>query len=161
MPLVPGTEGAVADLKEAMAVAKTISFPILIKAAAGGGGKGMRIRGAGERAEGRAGACHQRSGEHALATAASLSRSSWKGPRHIGGAVLADMQGIRCTSSSVSAASTPPPEGDRGKRPAPCSPGAAEEDGRSRGQRGQSVNYVGAGTVEFLLDANGDFCCEK
>ena len=43
VPLVPGTEGAVSDPKEALAVAKTIKFPILIKAAAGGGGKGMRV----------------------------------------------------------------------------------------------------------------------
>ena len=43
VPLVPGTEGAVSGLDEAIKVAKTITFPILIKAAAGGGGKGMRI----------------------------------------------------------------------------------------------------------------------
>ena len=43
VPLVPGTEGAVSGLEEAIKVAKSITFPILIKAAAGGGGKGMRI----------------------------------------------------------------------------------------------------------------------
>ncbi|HQW87357.1 MAG TPA: biotin carboxylase N-terminal domain-containing protein, partial [Flavobacteriales bacterium] len=43
VPLVPGTEGAVSGLEEAMKVARTITFPILIKAAAGGGGKGMRV----------------------------------------------------------------------------------------------------------------------
>src|SRR5690606_36377487 len=43
VPLVPGTEGAVSSVDEAMKVARTIKFPILIKAAAGGGGKGMRV----------------------------------------------------------------------------------------------------------------------
>jgi len=43
VPLVPGTEGAVSDLNEAKSVAKEIGFPLLIKASAGGGGKGMRI----------------------------------------------------------------------------------------------------------------------
>ena len=43
VPMVPGTEGAIDDIKEAKRVAKEIGFPILIKASAGGGGKGMRI----------------------------------------------------------------------------------------------------------------------
>lgn len=43
VPMVPGTEGAINDIKEAKKVAKEIGFPILIKASAGGGGKGMRI----------------------------------------------------------------------------------------------------------------------
>lgn len=43
VPLVPGTEGAVSDINEAKKVAKEIGFPLLIKASAGGGGKGMRI----------------------------------------------------------------------------------------------------------------------
>ena len=43
IPMVPGTEGAISDVKEAIAIAKKIGFPILIKASAGGGGKGMRM----------------------------------------------------------------------------------------------------------------------
>src|SRR5690606_31776439 len=43
IPMVPGTEGAIAELHEARLVAEQIGFPVLIKAAAGGGGKGMRI----------------------------------------------------------------------------------------------------------------------
>ena len=43
IPLVPGTEGAIDDPKEAIEICRSIGFPVLIKASAGGGGKGMRI----------------------------------------------------------------------------------------------------------------------
>src|ERR1700722_429073 len=43
IPMVPGSEGAITDVNEAKALAVTVGFPILIKAAAGGGGKGMRV----------------------------------------------------------------------------------------------------------------------
>jgi propionyl-CoA carboxylase alpha chain len=43
IPLVPGTDGAISDLKEAKSISAKIGFPVLVKASAGGGGKGMRI----------------------------------------------------------------------------------------------------------------------
>ncbi|MGZ8370130.1 MAG: biotin carboxylase N-terminal domain-containing protein, partial [Caulobacteraceae bacterium] len=43
IPVVPGSEGAISDLDEAMAAAEDIGFPVLIKAAAGGGGRGMKV----------------------------------------------------------------------------------------------------------------------
>ncbi|MCB0787357.1 MAG: ATP-grasp domain-containing protein, partial [Flavobacteriales bacterium] len=86
------TEGAVSDPKEALAVAKTIKFPILIKAAAGGGGKGMRI------VEDEAGL------QEGLDRAISEAKNAFgdgsvfiekyvEGPRHIEVQVLADTHG--------------------------------------------------------------------
>jgi propionyl-CoA carboxylase alpha chain len=43
VPMIPGSEGAITDLEEAIKVAKEVGFPLLIKASAGGGGKGMRL----------------------------------------------------------------------------------------------------------------------
>jgi pyruvate carboxylase len=43
LPLIPGSEGSIADVEEAVSVAQEIGFPIMLKAAFGGGGKGMRI----------------------------------------------------------------------------------------------------------------------
>ncbi len=52
VPLVPGSDGAVSDMAEAEAVAARIGFPVLIKAAAGGGGRGMKVAHSAERAGG-------------------------------------------------------------------------------------------------------------
>ena len=92
IPLVPGSEGAVADLEEAKAIALEIGFPLLIKASAGGGGKGMRIV---ENAE---------SIDEQLNLAMNEARSAFgdasvfieryvKSPRHIEIQVLADKHG--------------------------------------------------------------------
>jgi acetyl-CoA carboxylase biotin carboxylase subunit len=92
VPLVPGSAGAVADLTEAAAVAQTIGYPVLIKAAAGGGGRGMKVaHNAGElneawrvaRAEARAAF-----GNDAVYLEKYLDR-----PRHIELQVLADAHG--------------------------------------------------------------------
>ena len=92
VPLVPGSEGAVTDLTEAAAVAERIGYPVLIKAAAGGGGRGMKVaHGPGElheawrvaRAEARAAF-----GNDAVYIEKYLDR-----PRHIELQVLADSQG--------------------------------------------------------------------
>ena len=92
VPLVPGSEGAVADLAEAAAVAGRIGYPVLIKAAAGGGGRGMKVAHAASelseawrvaRAEARAAF-----GNDAVYIEKYLDR-----PRHIELQVLADSQG--------------------------------------------------------------------
>ena len=92
VPLVPGSEGAVTDLTEAAAVADRIGFPVLIKAAAGGGGRGMKVAHAADelteawrvaRAEARAAF-----GNDAVYMEKYLDR-----PRHIELQVLADSQG--------------------------------------------------------------------
>jgi len=92
VPLVPGSEGAVADLEEAARVAKALGYPVLIKAAAGGGGRGMKVAANAEeldmawrvaRAEARAAF-----GNDAVYIEKYLDR-----PRHIEVQVLADAHG--------------------------------------------------------------------
>ena len=92
VPLVPGSEGAVADLVAARAVAEAIGYPVLIKAAAGGGGRGMKVaRDAGEieeswrvaRAEARA----------AFGNDAMYIEKYLDSPRHIELQVMADAHG--------------------------------------------------------------------
>ncbi len=93
MPVVPGSDGPVADPKEAARVAAHIGYPVLLKAAAGGGGKGMRIV---RRREG----IRQRAGPHAWARRASAFGDASvfvekyiEHPKHIEVQVLADDHG--------------------------------------------------------------------
>lgn len=157
VPLVPGTEGAVSDLDEAMRVARTITFPILIKAAAGGGGKGMRI------VESEAGL------KEGLERAISEAQNAFgdgsvfiekfvTGPRHIEVQVLADMHG-----NTVHVFERECSIQRRHQKVIEEAPSAVlttelrARMGQAAVNVAKSVDYVGAGTVEFLLDASGEF----
>ncbi|MGY3053860.1 acetyl-CoA carboxylase biotin carboxylase subunit [Pedobacter sp. UYEF25] len=157
IPLVPGTEEAITDIAEAKKRANEVGFPILIKAAAGGGGKGMRIV---ERAE---------DFEEQMNLAASEATSAFgdgsvfieryvTSPRHIEIQVLGDNYGNivhlferecsiqrrhqKVVEEAPSTVLTPEIRAEMGK----CAVDVAK-----------AVNYVGAGTVEFILDDNLNF----
>ncbi len=157
VPLVPGTEGAVADLKEAMAVAKTISFPILIKAAAGGGGKGMRIvEKESELKEGLERAISE--AENAFGDGSVFIEKFVEGPRHIEVQVLADMHGNTVHIFERECSIQRRHQKVIEEAPsAVLTPALRKKMGEAAVNVAKSVDYVGAGTVEFLLDANGDF----
>ena len=157
VPLVPGTEGAVSDLKEAMQVAKTISFPILIKAAAGGGGKGMRIvEKESELKEGLERAISE--AENAFGDGSVFIEKFVKGPRHIEVQVLADMHGNTLYIFERECSIQRRHQKVIEEAPsAVLTPAMRKRMGEAAVDVARSVNYVGAGTVEFLLDANGDF----
>jgi acetyl/propionyl-CoA carboxylase alpha subunit len=154
---VPGTEGAVADLEEAMAVAKTITFPILIKAAAGGGGKGMRIvEQESELKEGLERAISE--AQNAFGDGSVFIEKYVAGPRHIEVQVMADTHGNTVLPLRTRVQHpAPPPEGGGGGPQRRAHPGTAQRMGEAAVNVARSVDYVGAGTVEFLLDSNGDF----
>ena len=157
VPLVPGSDGAVNELEEARRVANEIGFPLLIKASAGGGGKGMRIV---DRAE---------DIDEQLQLAMNEAQSAFgdpsvfieryvKSPRHIEIQVLADNHGNvvhlferecsvqrrhqKVIEEAPSSVLTPALRDDMGK----CAVNLAK-----------ACNYRGAGTVEFLLDDEHNF----
>ncbi len=157
VPLVPGTEGAVSGLDEAMRVAQAITFPILIKAAAGGGGKGMRIvehesqlREGLERAMSEA--------ENAFGDGSVFIEKFVTGPRHIEVQVLADKHGN--TLYVFERECSIQRRYQKVVEEAPSAVLTAQQRmnmGQAAVKVAKSVNYVGAGTVEFLLDASGEF----
>jgi acetyl-CoA carboxylase biotin carboxylase subunit len=157
VPMIPGTEGSVTDVTEAKRLAQEIGLPVLIKASAGGGGKGMRIV---ERIE---------DFEEQMKRAVSEATSAFgdgsvfvekyaTSPRHIEIQILADTQGNivylferecsiqrrhqKVVEEAPSAILTPE------KRKAM---------GEAAVNVARSCNYRGAGTVEFIYDKNGDF----
>ena len=157
VPMVPGVDHAITDVEEAKRTAQEIGFPILIKAAAGGGGKGMRIV---ERAEEFTEQMDRAVSEavSAFGDGAVFIEKYVSKPRHIEIQVLADTHGNivhlferdcsvqrrhqKVVEEAPSAVLTP----DLRERMGAAAVGVA-----------RSCDYVGAGTVEFLLDADHHF----
>ncbi len=157
IPMVPGTDKAIQDIEEAKSIAASIGFPILIKASAGGGGKGMRV----VREEGEL----QEQLERAVSEATSafgdgsvFIEKFVENPRHIEIQILADKHGntLHLFERECSVQR-------RHQKVIEEAPSALLTD-EVRAKMGQaavdvakSVDYVGAGTVEFLADDDLNF----
>lgn len=157
IPMVPGTEEAITDIEEAKVRAVEVGFPILIKAAAGGGGKGMRIV---ERVEEFEEQMHLAVSEatSAFGDGAVFIERYVTSPRHIEIQVLGDTHGniVHLFERECSIQR-------RHQKVVEEAPSSVLTDeirnkmGKCAVDVARSVNYVGAGTVEFILDENLDF----
>ena len=152
IPMVPGTEEAITDVAEAKARAVEVGFPILIKAAAGGGGKGMRI------VESVADFEEQMQLAVSEATSAFGDGSVFieryvSSPRHIEIQVLGDTHGnivhLFERDCSVQRRHQKVIEEAPSKV---LTPQIREQMGKCAVDVARSVNYTGAGTVEFIMD---------
>ncbi|TXG39284.1 acetyl-CoA carboxylase biotin carboxylase subunit [Seonamhaeicola maritimus] len=157
IPMVPGIDHAITDPKEAIEVAKMIGFPILIKAAAGGGGKGMRI------------VENEKDIESQMKRAISEAKSAFgdgsvfiekyvTSPRHIEIQIMADMHGnyLHFFERECSIQR----RHQKVIEEAPSSiltPQLRDKMGQAAINVARSCNYIGAGTVEFLMDADHNF----
>ncbi|MBX2978884.1 MAG: acetyl-CoA carboxylase biotin carboxylase subunit [Flavobacteriales bacterium] len=157
VPLVPGTEGAVSGLEEAMAVAKTITFPILIKAAAGGGGKGMRIvEQESDLKEGLERAISE--AQNAFGDGSVFIEKYVAGPRHIEVQIMADTHGNTCYLFERECSIQRRHQKVVEEAPsAVLTPELRKRMGEAAVAVARSVDYTGAGTVEFLLDEQMNF----
>jgi acetyl-CoA carboxylase, biotin carboxylase subunit len=157
IPMVPGTEGAVNDLAEAIATSREIGFPILIKASAGGGGKGMRVVEREEDVEEQMNLAISEA-KSAFGNGAVFIERYVGSPRHVEIQVLADKHGNivhlferecsvqrrhqKVIEEAPSAVLTPEVRHKMGE----CAKDVA-----------RACDYVGAGTVEFLVDEHLNF----
>ncbi len=157
VPLVPGTEGAISGLEEAIKVAKTITFPILIKAAAGGGGKGMRIvEKESELKEGLERAISE--AQNAFGDGSVFIEKYVAGPRHIEVQIMADQHGNTCYLFERECSIQRRYQKVVEEAPsAVLTPALRKEMGEAAVRVAKSVDYTGAGTVEFLLDEKLNF----
>ncbi|MBP7512995.1 MAG: acetyl-CoA carboxylase biotin carboxylase subunit [Flavobacteriales bacterium] len=157
VPLVPGTEGAVSGLEEAVNVAKTITFPILIKAAAGGGGKGMRIvEKESELKEGLERAISE--AQNAFGDGSVFIEKYVAGPRHIEVQIMADTHGNTLYLFERECSVQRRHQKVVEEAPsAVLTPELRKRMGEAAVAVARSVDYTGAGTVEFLLDEKNNF----
>lgn len=157
IPMVPGIDEAVTDVAKAKKIAKKIGFPILIKASAGGGGKGMRI------VEKEADLEAQMNRAISEATSAFGDGSVFIekyiiSPRHVEIQIMADSHGnvLHFFERECSIQR----RHQKVIEEAPSSvltPKLREAMGQAAINVAKACDYLGAGTVEFLLDANHDF----
>lgn len=157
VPTVPGSEGIIDEPGEAMAVANEIGFPIMIKATAGGGGKGMRI------AEDRESfpkmvAAAQNEAKAAFGNAGVYLERCIIKPRHVEIQVFGDHHGrvIHLGERECSIQRRHQKLIEEAPSPA-LTPALRAEMGEAAVKAGKAIDYVGAGTVEFLLDQSGEF----
>ncbi|WP_024694684.1 acetyl/propionyl/methylcrotonyl-CoA carboxylase subunit alpha [Pseudomonas syringae] len=157
VPLVPGYHGAAQDIETFSAAAQRIGYPVLLKATAGGGGKGMKVvEQPGELAEALASA--QREALSSFGDSRMLVEKYVLQPRHVEIQVFADQHGhclyLNERDCSIQRRHQKVVE----EAPAPgLSPERRRAMGEAAVKAAQAIGYVGAGTVEFLLDARGEF----
>lgn len=156
IPVVPGSDGGVTDDNEAARVANEIGFPVLIKAAAGGGGKGMRVARSAEELS------------SALSTARSEAKANFGSdavyiekylgkPRHIEIQVLGDGKGNAIHLGERDCSLQRRHQKVLEESPSPALNVAARDKiGEIVAKAMREIQYLGVGTVEFLYE-NGEF----
>ena len=157
VPLVPGYHGEAQDLETFRNAAERIGYPVLLKATAGGGGKGMKVvEDVSQLSEALASA--QREAQSSFGDSRMLVEKYLLKPRHVEIQVFADQHGnclyLNERDCSIQRRHQKVVE----EAPAPgLSPELRKAMGQAAVRAAQAIGYVGAGTVEFLLDARGEF----
>ncbi|OHB34637.1 MAG: acetyl-CoA carboxylase biotin carboxylase subunit, partial [Phenylobacterium sp. RIFCSPHIGHO2_01_FULL_70_10] len=156
IPVVPGSDGAITSEEEAFAAAEQIGFPVLIKAAAGGGGRGMKV------------ALDRESLAEAVSTARAEARAAFgddavymerylQKPRHIEIQVVADSFGNVCHLGERDCSLQRRHQKVLEEAPSPAIDAAAREKiGKVVVDAIKAIGYLGVGTIEFLYE-NGEF----
>ncbi len=156
LPLVPGSDGAVSDFDEARRIAKEIGYPVIIKAASGGGGRGMKVCEAEEKLE----TLMQQAGSEAKAAFgdATVYIEKYLGnPRHIEFQVFGDGQGNAIHLGERDCSLQRRHQKVLEEAPSPViSPAERDRMGEVCAQAMRDMAYRGAGTIEFLWE-NGEF----
>lgn len=157
VPTVPGSDGLVESESEGLAIARKIGYPVMIKATAGGGGRGMRLVHSESEfvklylaAQGEAGAAFGNSGVYI--------EKFVERPRHIEFQILADNYGNVVHLGERDCSIQRRNQKLLEEAPSPAlDPELREKMGQAAVKAAQFINYSGAGTIEFLLDRSGQF----
>ena len=157
VPVVPGGEGLLANIEQAKSIAKQIGYPVILKATAGGGGKGMRL------------VWEEREMERAYNTAKAEAGASFKNdgiylekfveePRHIEIQIAGDQFGTVCHLSERDCSIQRRHQKLVEESPSPfMTPELRDKMGAAAIKAASAINYESVGTVEFLVDKHRNF----
>jgi len=157
VPVVPGGEGLLTSIEEAKSIAKQIGYPVILKATAGGGGKGMRL------------VWEEREMERAYNTAKAEAGASFKNdgiymekfveePRHIEIQIAGDQFGTVCHLSERDCSIQRRHQKLVEESPSPfMTPELRDKMGAAAIKAASAINYESVGTVEFLVDKHRNF----
>lgn len=157
VPVIPGSDGLIGDVEEAVMLGRDIGYPIIVKATAGGGGKGIRIAENEEDLVKQITAAQQEA-QKAFGNAGVYLEKFLTGMKHVEIQIIADKHGnvVHLGERDCSV------QRRRQKlvEEAPCpvlTPEIREAMGQAAVRAAHAVEYAGAGTLEFLLGPDGSF----
>jgi acetyl-CoA carboxylase biotin carboxylase subunit len=157
VPVVPGTTEPLADAKEAEKVASKFGYPILLKAAAGGGGKGMRVVSGPKELKGALEAA-RREAKSAFGDDAVYLEKFVAQPRHVEIQILADTHGTVLSLGERECSVQRRHQKMIEEAPSVAvTPALRKKMGETAVRAARAAGYVNAGTCEFLLDKSGEF----
>ena len=157
VPTIPGSWGVIDTEQEALAIAREIDYPVIVKATAGGGGRGMRlVREDKEFSRAFQGA--QGEAEAAFGNRGVYIEKFIEQPRHIEFQILADSYGNVVHLGERDCSIQRRHQKLLEEAPSPfLNPQLRTKMGKAAVKAAKYINYVGAGTVEFLVDKQGNF----
>ncbi len=157
VPTIPGSDGLIDTIQEGMKIAKKVGYPVILKATAGGGGRGMRIvKNDGEFAKAWNDA-KQESGA-AFGNDALYLEKFVEEPRHIEIQIVGDKNGRACHLSERDCSIQRRHQKLVEETPSPIVDDALREKMGAAAIKGaEAIAYEGAGTIEFLVDKHGNF----
>jgi acetyl-CoA carboxylase biotin carboxylase subunit len=157
VPVIPGSDGLLKDLEDARKTAKVVKYPIMLKATAGGGGKGMRIVWNEEELE-KAWESARKEAASAFGNDGMYMEKFIEEPRHIEIQIVGDSRGKACHLSERDCSIQRRHQKLVEETPSPfMTPELRKKMGEAAIKAAEAVKYEGAGTVEFLVDKHGDF----
>jgi acetyl-CoA carboxylase biotin carboxylase subunit len=157
VPTIPGSEGLVDSIKEGLKIANKIKYPVILKATAGGGGRGMRIVNNDEEFEKAWNDAKMEAGA-AFGNDGLYLEKFVEEPRHIEIQIVGDQYGKVCHLSERDCSIQRRHQKLVEETPSPIvNQKLREKMGEAAIKGAKAINYEGAGTIEFLVDKNGDF----
>lgn len=157
VPVVPGSEGVVEDFEEGKKIADDIGYPVIIKASAGGGGRGMRVVENSEKFKHAFSTCRNEA-ESSFGNAAVYIEKFVADPRHIEIQILGDQHGNIIHLGERECSLQRRHQKVLEECPSPVmTPELREQMGTAAINAAKAINYEGAGTVEFLVDKDRNF----